>query len=297
KVIYKSRHRCRLTLVTHLPFGFFIPIVCGLLFLFNMGCLLRTAWSDPGIIPRASPEENAYLERYSGFNSTYVFISCMLPPLATLVFLVSNSNLIDSILMLVLKQGFAPNTHEYRPPPRTLDITINGAPIKLKYCFTCKIFRPPRASHCSMCDNCVENFDHHCPWVGNCVGRRNYRYFFLFVTSLTFLCLFIFGFSVTHIVLFIFDSTPFPHIFNIPILICFFSIWSVVGLSGFHSYLVGRSLTTNEDVILRKFKKVNLSFQIKGTWSKKRNRDNQNPFDQGGLWKNCCYVLCSPLPP
>uniref|UniRef100_H2ZKS5 Palmitoyltransferase n=1 Tax=Ciona savignyi TaxID=51511 RepID=H2ZKS5_CIOSA len=243
---------CRLTLVTHLPFGFFIPIVCGLLFLFNMGCLLRTAWSDPGIIPRASPEENAYLER------------CLQDE----------------------------NTHEYRPPPRTLDITINGAPIKLKYCFTCKIFRPPRASHCSMCDNCVENFDHHCPWVGNCVGRRNYRYFFLFVTSLTFLCLFIFGFSVTHIVLLsglqggfleALKISPGRYPFTLLILICFFSIWSVVGLSGFHSYLVGRSLTTNED--------------IKGTWSKKRNRDNQNPFDQGGLWKNCCYVLCSPLPP
>uniref|UniRef100_H2ZKS8 Palmitoyltransferase n=1 Tax=Ciona savignyi TaxID=51511 RepID=H2ZKS8_CIOSA len=153
------------------------------------------------------------------------------------------------------------NTHEYRPPPRTLDITINGAPIKLKYCFTCKIFRPPRASHCSMCDNCVENFDHHCPWVGNCVGRRNYRYFFLFVTSLTFLCLFIFGFSVTHIVLLntlcfpLFNTLTLPTVLEI--LICFFSIWSVVGLSGFHSYLVGRSLTTNED--------------IKGTWSKKRN--------------------------
>uniref|UniRef100_H2ZKS2 Palmitoyltransferase n=1 Tax=Ciona savignyi TaxID=51511 RepID=H2ZKS2_CIOSA len=181
---------CRLTLVTHLPFGFFIPIVCGLLFLFNMGCLLRTAWSDPGIIPRASPEENAYLER------------CLQDE----------------------------NTHEYRPPPRTLDITINGAPIKLKYCFTCKIFRPPRASHCSMCDNCVGE--------SSSILRLNHT-----------------------------NRCP-GHVLYI--LICFFSIWSVVGLSGFHSYLVGRSLTTNED--------------IKGTWSKKRNRDNQNPFDQGGLW-------------
>ncbi|KAF7244843.1 Palmitoyltransferase ZDHHC9 [Varanus komodoensis] len=209
-----------------------IPVFGVVLFLFAMATLLRTSFSDPGVIPRALPDEAAFIEmEIEATNGT-------VPP-------------------------------GQRPPPRIKNFQINNQIVKLKYCYTCKIFRPPRASHCSICDNCVERFDHHCPWVGNCVGKRNYRYFYLFILSLSLLTIYIFSFNIVYVVL------------TLEVLICFFTLWSVVGLTGFHTFLVALNQTTNED--------------IKGSWTGK-NRV-QNPYSHGNIVKNCCEVLCGPLPP
>ena len=65
----------------------------------------------------------------------------------------------------------------------------NGSFVKFSYCYTCNIIKPPRASHCAKCDNCCQRFDHHCLWLGNCIGKRNYKYFFLLLTTLIINCI------------------------------------------------------------------------------------------------------------
>ena len=69
-----------------------------------------------------------------------------------------------------------------------IKMNIKGHIVNLNYCYTCFHFRPPRTSHCAECDNCVENFDHHCLWLGTCVGKRNYKYFFYLLSLTSFLC-------------------------------------------------------------------------------------------------------------
>lgn len=64
--------------------------------------------------------------------------------------------------------------------------TILGSIDASSICSTCRIIRTPRSFHCGYCDLCVERFDHHCPWVDNCIGKGNYCIFYIFVLAQSF---------------------------------------------------------------------------------------------------------------
>ncbi|KAI5560101.1 hypothetical protein BDE02_16G023900 [Populus trichocarpa] len=164
--------------------------------------------------------------------------------------------------------------------PRTKDVMVNGHAVKVKYCDTCLLYRPPRASHCSICNNCVQRFDHHCPWVGQCIGIRNYRFFFMFISTATILCLFVFGFSW----IFILDGKPnvweaISHdvLADFLIVYCFIAVWFVGGLTAFHSYLISTNQTTYENFRYRYDKK-------------------ENPYNRGAI-RNIREIFFSKIPP
>ncbi|XP_064420441.1 palmitoyltransferase ZDHHC12-A [Latimeria chalumnae] len=49
--------------------------------------------------------------------------------------------------------------------------------MRLRRCGHCKLQQPMRAKHCESCRYCVRRYDHHCPWIENCVGERNHPFF------------------------------------------------------------------------------------------------------------------------
>ena len=49
------------------------------------------------------------------------------------------------------------------------------------YCPKCNIFININylIKHCYICNSCIEEFDHHCIWIGKCIGKDNKRIFLL----------------------------------------------------------------------------------------------------------------------
>jgi palmitoyltransferase ZDHHC9/14/18 len=128
-------------------------------------------------------------------------------------------------------------------------VVHQGYIMKLKYCYTCMIYRPPRAIHCDDCGCCIMRLDHHCPWLGTCVGQRNYRFFLLFVNTLAVMIIYIVVWSFIFLSIEGNKITSKEHI-AVVCLMCYSLLFSlfVFLLCGYHHYLVFLNNTTNENI-------------------------------------------------
>lgn len=143
---------------------------------------------------------------------------------------------------------------------------LNGRITRIKYCEDCDIYRPPRTIHCGLCGCCIERLDHHCPWIGTCVGKRNYKYFLFFLWSVFLQVCFGIGFGALHITYHLHDGADpkkltMSQIISIMIMTLagFLGIF-VFFLFGYHQYLLCRNETTNENL-----KKTSASSAIPST--------------------------------
>jgi len=122
-----------------------------------------------------------------------------------------------------------------------------------RWCRKCVKVKPDRCHHCRVCQRCVLKMDHHCPWINNCVGYYNYKFFYLFIT---YALLTLFWVSATSFLNFL-RSVSSSDVFDIgapsdSFLIVFCWLYCTlfgVALGGFvtfHTYLLVQNYTTIE---------------------------------------------------
>lgn len=71
--------------------------------------------------------------------------------------------------------------------PSTFEMKESG---ERRHCKWCLVYKPDRCHHCRICNTCVLKMDHHCPWIMNCVGFNNHKFFFLLVVYAVLCCWF-----------------------------------------------------------------------------------------------------------
>ncbi|KAK5898452.1 hypothetical protein CgunFtcFv8_015868 [Champsocephalus gunnari] len=133
--------------------------------------------------------------------------------------------------------------------------------LSIRYCDRCQVIKPDRCHHCSACDMCVLKMDHHCPWVNNCVGFSNYKFFILFLAYSLLYCLFIAATVLQYFIKFwtlcrrksvencpkneLKDTHAKFHVLFLFFVAAMFCI-SILSLFSYHLWLVGKNRSTIE---------------------------------------------------
>ncbi|EAN31652.1 DHHC palmitoyltransferase family protein [Theileria parva strain Muguga] len=195
------------------PYGYLVPTFITILFVVSILLFFFCSFSNPGIIPKQNPTYDSY-DLFTGFN-----------------------------------RACYRNKHSIRADKPQF-LMINGRYLRIKYCETCNIYRPPRSVHCRLCDFCVNRFDHHCKWIGNCIGYNNYRQFIAFVFTTFVLIIAMICLSIARAVYITRDEKMLRLIIETTTILVYTVLfcWFIAGLTAYHSFLACTNQTTNEQL-------------------------------------------------
>ena len=118
---------------------------------------------------------------YTWFTYVQMFVS----PLTTVMFVLGGTALAYCFMKAWRSDPGIIRTSQDVKYRTLIELAENDGFDPVSFCSSCLVRRPIRSKHCSVCDKCVARFDHHCPWVGNCIGEKNHTYFifYLLLTS------------------------------------------------------------------------------------------------------------------
>lgn len=168
---------------------------------------------------------------------------------------------------------------------------LKGAVPEKRFCNKCRLYKPDRTHHCKLCQRCVLRMDHHCPWIANCVGYNNYKYFVLFLFYTNLCLIFILGAMFRRLIR-TFRPMVSVNIFlktDLPVLLAYvlalFLCIALVMFFFFHMSLVFQSLTTIE----YREKLHGTGDEIRHRWAVAHLK-----YDRGSAYQNFLHVFGSP---
>ncbi|KAF0924466.1 hypothetical protein E2562_010118 [Oryza meyeriana var. granulata] len=148
----------------------------GALVLITLVQYFYTAGSSPGYVIDA-------MKAGSTMHATYINTATLSKQSSP------NNGSLNSPLSLPQQQKLNPVTSTSSWLQRVADLYPPGSSSRDWTCTYCRVIQPPRTRHCHDCDKCVLQFDHHCVWLGTCIGKKNHCRFWWYIFEETILCI------------------------------------------------------------------------------------------------------------
>eukprot|EP00271_Cylindrocystis_brebissonii_P006976 TRINITY_DN1999_c3_g1_i1.p1 TRINITY_DN1999_c3_g1~~TRINITY_DN1999_c3_g1_i1.p1 ORF type:complete len:419 (+),score=44.77 TRINITY_DN1999_c3_g1_i1:171-1427(+) len=190
----------------------------------------------------------------------YVYFTALLPLMApflsikgflhTLLALWLAGNVFFNYYMCITTDPGTPPEHIDAAPDASFGSSYSDRLVEgqgsIRWCKRCRKPKPPMTHHCHVCNRCILKMDHHCPWMHNCIGFHNYRYFFLFLAYMWVGCAYATLMSATPILYHkpdrILEAPPVGILFTFVLSL---AVWvALTLLFGWHCYLVATAQTT-----------------------------------------------------